>query len=113
LTKLPIFKTKLTRFDTRRLKPPNKVADPYYVTPQHKEWRRSVMVLAGWQCQWMEDGRRCQASSARGDRLFADHITERKDGGHDLGPGMCLCGSHHTMKTMKARGARAQTSIDG
>jgi 5-methylcytosine-specific restriction enzyme A len=41
-----------------------------------------------------------------GDRMFADHITERSDDGADNGPGMCLCGSHHTKKTIDTRDKR-------
>ena len=47
-----------------------------------------------------------QARGGRGDhRTFADHIRERKDGGDPLDPanGQCLCGQHHTLKTVAAR----------
>jgi 5-methylcytosine-specific restriction enzyme A len=48
----------------------------------------------------------CEKSAASGDRMFADHITERSDGGADDGPGMCLCGQHHTEKTNRQRAKR-------
>jgi tRNA(His) 5'-end guanylyltransferase len=113
VSKLPIFKSRLATFDTRRIAPPAKHVDPYYNTPEHKAWRRTVMILAGWQCQWVEDGKRCQASARRGDRMFADHVEERSDGGTNDGQGMCLCGSHHSLKTARARGERARSSIEG
>jgi hypothetical protein len=39
--------------------------------------------------------------------LFADHVRERSDSGPDQGDGMCLCGRHHTIKTMRERARRA------
>jgi hypothetical protein len=43
-------------------------------------------------------------------RLFADHIVEVADGGALLDPanGQCLCGAHHTLKTVRAKVARAR-----
>jgi 5-methylcytosine-specific restriction enzyme A len=81
---------------SQRLEPRPKQVDQYYLTPQHREWRTTVCRRAGWQCEAIEDGRRCAKSAANGHRMFADHIHERLDGGPDMGAGRCLCGSHHT-----------------
>jgi hypothetical protein len=109
MVKLTTLGPRVTALDTRSVRPAEKTADPYYHTAQHKEWRRGVLNRAGWQCQWVTDGKRCQASAATGHRLFADHVTERQDSGADTGDGMCLCGSHHTIKTMRERARRART----
>jgi 5-methylcytosine-specific restriction protein A len=87
--------------DTRSAKPPPKEADPHYLTPEHRAWRAAVIKRAGGRCEWPGCGR---AES----RMFADHIKELKDGGAplDLANGQCLCGSHHTTKTARAREAR-------
>lgn len=80
--------------------------DDYYSSAEHRAWRRAVCQRAGWQCEAIENGRRCDKSAANGDRMFADHVVERRDGGADLGEGRCLCGSHHTSKTIEERGKR-------
>jgi 5-methylcytosine-specific restriction protein A len=89
-----------------RLEPRERQVDSYYSTQQHREWRSAVYRQAGWQCEAIENGQRCDKSRANGDRMFADHIVERSDGGADLGPGMCLCGHHHTEKTNRERAKR-------
>ena len=105
--KLTTLRPRVAVLDTRSVRPAEKTADPYYHTAQHKEWRRGVMYRAGWRCEWITDGERCTASLITGHRLFADHVTERQDSGNDLGEGMCLCGSHHSAKTMRERARRA------
>jgi 5-methylcytosine-specific restriction protein A len=91
---------------SQRLTPRPKTADPYYLTAEHKAWRAEVCRQAGWRCEAVEDGRRCEKSRANGDRMFADHIRERSDGGPDQGPGMCMCGAHHVLKTNRNRRGR-------
>src|SRR5450756_680987 len=93
--------------DTRTLKPRPKQADAELLTPEHRAWRLAVCRRAGWRCEWIEDGRRCEASTQRGDRLFADHVAERFDGGAHDGAGRALCGSHHGIKTNRERARRA------
>ncbi len=92
--------------DTRTVRPPAKAADPELLSPEHRRWAADVKKRAGYQCQAVVDGRRCEVRAPA--RLFADHIIERKDGGpaFDVENGQCLCGSHHTKKTAAARGAR-------
>jgi 5-methylcytosine-specific restriction protein A len=91
---------------SQRLPRQPKVVDSYYLTPEHKAWRLAVCRQAGWQCEWVESGQRCTKSAASGDRMFADHIHERRDGGADMGKGACLCGAHHTAKTLRERNRR-------
>ncbi len=92
--------------DARTVKPPPKAADPELQTQEHRNWARAVKQRAGWRCEWVEGGKRCEVRSPA--RLFADHIVERRDGGALLDPmnGRCLCGSHHTRKTAASRAAR-------
>lgn len=104
--KLRAIKPLLTAIDTRTVKPPPKVADSELLTPEHRAWREAVLRRAGYRCEAVDDGRRCERQAPA--RMFADHIIERSDGGAALDPenGQCLCGSHHTRKTAAARAAR-------
>jgi 5-methylcytosine-specific restriction enzyme A len=98
----------LAAHDTRTAKPRPKQADAELLTPEHRAWRLAVCRRAQWRCEWVENGNRCQASHARGNKMFADHIIERSDGGalHDLENGRALCGSHHGLKTNAERAKR-------
>jgi 5-methylcytosine-specific restriction protein A len=100
---------RLAPHDTRTARPRPKQADAELLTPEHRAWRLDVCRRAGWRCEWIEGGVRCEASTQRGDRLVADHIVERADGGalYDPSNGQCLCVSHNTLKGARARGARA------
>ena len=62
---------------------------------------------ASFRCQWVEGGSRCTKAAPQ-HRLFADHIKELRDGGAPFDPanGQCLCGAHHTHKTVQARANR-------
>jgi hypothetical protein len=102
---------RIATMDTRRVKSPPKTVDPYYLTAEHKAWRIQVMKRAGWRCEHIDPstGMRC-TKRAPTDRLFADHIRERKHGGDPtaLANGRALCGSHHTAKTAQARAERVK-----
>lgn len=102
------FDAPVASFDLRRVTPPAKVADPELLTDAHRQWRKLVCSRAGWRCEWIENGRRCEQSRAHGDRMVADHIVERADGGDPLDPanGQCLCVRHNTLKGVRARAAR-------
>ena len=92
--------------DGRTVRPEPKRADPFYHTQGHGQFRDVVFKRAGSRCEWIEDGKRCDKAAPQ-HRLFADHIRERRDGGdHDPSNGMCLCGSHHTIKTQRERARR-------
>ncbi|MGJ4888930.1 HNH endonuclease [Bradyrhizobium sp. HKCCYLRH3099] len=96
------------RSDGRTVQPPPKRADPALLTPQHKAWAERVCSRAGWRCEKIENGQRCERSRATGHRMVADHIIERADGGalYDDANGQCLCVSHNTSKGLAARAAR-------
>lgn len=89
--------------DARSVKPPVKTAEPFYLTPRYRAWREAVVARAGRRCEH----RGCRAAEPW-DRMFADHVIEIRDGGaeYDLANGMCLCGRHHSLKTMQARARR-------
>lgn len=91
--------------DNRAIRPPTKSVDSYYRTPAHKQWARDVIRAAGFQCA---DPMHDESTPRHGRRLFADHITERVDGGAplDLANGMARCGACHTRKTTAERAKR-------
>ena len=100
--------------DHRTIKQERKRADPFYHSAAHEAFRHAVLSRAGHRCEWIEDGKRCEKAAPQ-HRLFADHIKERRDGGdpHDPNNGMCLCGSHHTIKTARARARRLAANGGG
>ena len=83
-----------------------KVADPHYLTPEHRAWRAAVIARAGGRCQ----SPTCQGRAPTA-RLFADHVRELRDGGAplDLANGQALCGTCHARKTASARARRMAT----
>lgn len=83
-----------------RLKVAPKVADSFYLSA---EWRALVARIK------RERGAYCERCGS-GDRVIADHIVERRDGGVDLDPANIelLCFGHHAQKTATARGLRAR-----
>ena len=92
--------------DMRSARQSEKRADPELLTPEHAAWRKAVLDRAGYRCEAVEGGARCTVRAPS--RLFADHRDERKDGGarYDVANGQCLCGRHHTIKTVEARARR-------
>lgn len=102
-TLAPLVKT----IDTRTVPLKPKQTDPHYLTPEHQAWRKAVLDKAHHRCEAIEQGKRC-SKAAPGHRMFADHIVEKRDGGDLLDPanGQCLCGSHHSFKTARARAQR-------
>ena len=95
------------RWDSRAIKPEARVTEPVYLTKEYRRWRAAVVARAGRQCQWLDGGRRCRKAEPE-HRMFADHVVELRDGGnpYDIANGMCLCGRHHTLKTMRVRAKR-------
>ena len=107
--RLATLRPRIAIADLRTAPPPPKTTDPHYHSAEHEAWAQQVCERAGWQCEWpLDDGSRCPWSRATGDRMFADHIKELKDGGlrFDLANGMCLCGQHHSIKTHLERAKR-------
>ena len=100
--------------DGRTVKPELKQADPFYHSAGHEAFRNAVLSRAGFRCEWVENGERCDKAAPR-HRLYADHIKERRDGGDPFDPknGMCLSGSHHTIKTQRERARRLAAPSGG
>lgn len=98
---------KVPTSDFRRVKPPPKVAEPIYHTAEYAAWRAEVIRRANGRCQ----DPTCRSRHWPGQRLFADHVVELRDGGAPFDPanGMALCGSAHTRKTAEARARRMAT----
>ncbi len=92
--------------DLRSAQPIAKKADAELQTPEHRAWRQQVLRAAGYRCQAVDSGKRCHIRAP--ERLFADHIVERKDGGAKLDPrnGQALCSHHHSLKTAAERAKR-------
>lgn len=113
--KVRTFGTRVSAADTRRVHPPAKQPDKVLLTPEHHRFRQIVCDRAGWRCEWTENGVRCTRSRANGDRMIADHVIERADGGHPFDPdnGQCLCVQHNTAKGVRARAARHSAQGDG
>jgi 5-methylcytosine-specific restriction protein A len=103
--RLKTLGSRIATLDTRRVKPPPKIADPELLTPEHRAWRSRILARAGYRCEWIENGRRCEKRAPE-HRMIADHIVERADGGDPQGEGQCLCVQHNTFKGLRARTAR-------
>ncbi|WP_262027135.1 HNH endonuclease [Microvirga sp. Mcv34] len=83
-----------------RLKSPPKIVEEFYSSPEWRALVKRIKAKRGNFCQ------RCGSS----DRVIADHIIERKDGGADLDENNIelLCHTHHQKKTAQARARRAR-----
>jgi len=105
--RIKLAPARLAAATSRRLKPPPKTAASISATPAYRAWRAAVIRRAGGRCEWVEAGTRCPKAEPD-DRMFADHRVELRDGGAEFDPanGQCLCGSHHTRKTMAERARR-------
>lgn len=104
---LPIVNTRLASIGGRRVATPPKQAQSLYHSAPYRIWREAVIARAGRRCEEIVDGQRCRKGEPY-HRMFADHKIEVRDGGDlfDVANGQCLCGAHHTAKTMRAKAAR-------
>lgn len=105
MAKLRMLAPRVPTADTRIAKPPPKVAEPWYNTPEHRAWAAEIIRRSGNRCQ----DPTCKARHWPGQRLFADHIKERRDRPDlalDVTNGQALCGSAHTRKTNEERAKR-------
>lgn len=105
MAKLSMLGPRIPTMDTRVVKPPPKTVEPYYNTPEHRAWAAAVIARANGKCQ----DPTCKARHYPGQRLFADHLKERRDRPDlalDIANGMARCGSSHTKKTMAERAKR-------
>jgi 5-methylcytosine-specific restriction enzyme A len=107
--KLKPLASTIKRFDIRVVRLPRSqgTIDVTYRSPQYREWRREILRRASFRCEAIEHGQRCSKAYPH-HRMYADHIVEIADGGRlfDLANGQCLCGSHHTRKTVEMRAKR-------
>lgn len=99
--------------DTRRITPPAKTADPFYLSPEWRglceEIKRErwpiLRELRGHCCEDPE----CKVQHTGRERIYFDHVLERRDR-----PDLALvksnimgrCGSSHTRKTVQVRAKR-------
>ena len=110
MAKLRTLAPRVRTLDTRTAKPPPnplteirrrlQPSDPFYHSKEFLAWRSKVIARAKGRCEATDHGFRCTKAQPR-DRMFADHVVARADGGEpfDLANGQCLCGSHHVRKT--------------
>ena len=85
-----------------RVKAAPKLVEAFY---NSREWRSLAALMK------REAGYRCQRPGCFStERLIADHIVERKDGGANLDRSNIevLCHAHHQAKTALARARRAK-----
>jgi hypothetical protein len=103
--KVKIAPPRVRAADSRHVRPPEKRADPFYLSA---EWRSLMAEIT------RERGRRCEdpdhdpLSPREGVRVFGDHIQELRDGGAPLDKRniMLRCGACHGRKTAAARSRR-------
>lgn len=107
MTKTGMLRPQMAIARTATAVVPPKQADAELLTPEHRAWRLAVCERAGWRCEWVEDGVRCERA-APAYVMIADHIKERADGGARLASsnGQCLCVKHNTIKGLRARRRR-------
>jgi 5-methylcytosine-specific restriction enzyme A len=107
--KLHTLAPRLRAINTSTIKPPPKLKDPVYNSPEFAAWRALVIARAHGRCEAIDEhGQRCPKAKPK-HRVYADHIRELRDGGALLDPnnGQCLCASHHEIKTAEVRRLRA------
>ena len=104
MPKLRSLAPMLRAVDTSTTKLAPRFRDPAYTTPAYKQWCIKVKQRAGYHCEAMVNGHRCDRAYPE-HRMYADHIVELKDGGSltALSNGQCLCSQHHEIKTVAAR----------
>ena len=108
MPKLRSLPSLVRRVDTSTTPLPSKVKDHIYTTPQYRAWVAIVLARADGRCEYVDNyGHRCTKAKPSY-RIYCDHIEELKDNGQpfDINNGMCLCASHHELKTMAARSRR-------
>jgi 5-methylcytosine-specific restriction protein A len=96
VTRLRTLGPRLKPIDTRTVRPPPKVVESFYSSQEWKTTAAAIKKRDGYKCVKCGNGR---------DRLYVDHIIERKDGGADYDHGnlRSLCPSCHGVKTTAER----------
>jgi 5-methylcytosine-specific restriction protein A len=98
--------------DTRRVKPPAKKADPFYLSREWRQLMASIIAERGRVCEDPDCNGRTHSADMR---VFGDHVVELRDGGASLDRRniMLRCGASHTRKTMQERARRLAASPEG
>jgi 5-methylcytosine-specific restriction enzyme A len=102
---LKTLKPRLAVFDTRRLKPPAKVRDDFYHSPEWRALMREIFRERGRRCQDPQ----CATPHGPWGQLYGDHVREIRDGGARLDKANVLirCSPCHGRKTTAERARRA------
>jgi 5-methylcytosine-specific restriction enzyme A len=109
MSKIPTLRPMFVTLDTRVAKPPSKQVDPFYQTPEWREFAARILNERGRYC---EDPL-CTDRDCSNRRIYPDHIKELKDGGAPLDPANILlrCPSCHTRKTIEERAKRTADTV--
>lgn len=104
MPKLTTLGNRIGTLDTRRVKPPPKIADNFYLSPEWRGLMDAIIKQRGRICQDPD----CPHPHPPITRVFGDHIKERRDGGALLDHTNVLlrCGSAHSRKTARERAKR-------
>ena len=96
---------KLDPSQRAKIKSPEKVADPFYRSPEWRQMLAYIIKARGRRC---EDAEHDPSTPRIGVRIYGDHVRELRDGGAPLDPSniMLRCASCHTRKTAAARRER-------
>jgi 5-methylcytosine-specific restriction protein A len=99
MANLRMLRPRVPTMDTRRVKPPAKVALPFYSTPEWIALRNQVRAEARGMCQRQD----CKRKG-----YTVDHIVEIRDGGAPLDRSNVelLCQPHHVTKSNAERAKR-------
>lgn len=103
---IKMLKPHVQTLDTRTAKPIEKHTDSHYGSSEHKAWALDVKRRAGWRCEHVTNGVRCERSRVRGDQMYADHIQNIRDYPElatDPKNGRCFCNSHNTRAGLQDR----------
>ena len=97
--RLTNLRPQLAILDVRTARQSEKVALPFYQSP---EWKALLSKV------FANRGRACQKCGTKEGRIYGDHIVELGDGGAALDEKnvMLLCSSCHTAKTFVERARR-------
>lgn len=103
--RLTMLKPRLGVADTRTCRPPPKVADEFYSSPEWRAARAECLQRAGF---------RCAACGRASQGLHVDHRVELSDGGHPTSQAnlQALCQGCHNRKTAEARALRLGQRFD-
>jgi 5-methylcytosine-specific restriction endonuclease McrA len=103
--RIPMIKSRVARAETRRVLPPPKTADSFYLSPEWRALMDQIIAKRGRICEDPE----CRKPHPPITRIYGDHIKEKRDGGALLDPTniMLRCGPAHGRKTARERAKRA------